>query len=1084
MSSGNALGHRTRLLRWLACAWVLAAATAQAQAAAAPAPGAPPRWSQLADTVFQHLGQEQGLPGPIATAVAEDGQGFLWVGTQAGLARWDGYRFRNYKPDPAKPGSLPDNYVLALHRDPRGRLWIGTSAGGLARYRRESDDFQVVAAGDKGLSSAFVRSIADDGADGLWLATDGGLDHLAADGAISHERHRDSDPGSLPDDRIVALLRDSRGTLWIGTQKGLVRRDAGSTALVPVLLPTADGRVPSVGSFFEDRDGRLWIGTRGAGAYVIVRPGAPPRALLTPDAGLQNERVFGIAEARAGEIWIGTVSQGIVAVDVASMQTHAIAHDPSVPSSLSDNTVWALYRDRSGLVWAGTSRGLDRNDPAQTAVLTLFGASGRKRGLSDADAISVLPLADGRLWVGLGSNGVDILDPDSGAVTGLRPDPKRPESSLPDDRVLSLASAASGAIYLGTQRGLYRADPTGRSITRMQLPGRDAGTSVDVVYADGSTLWLGSWVDGLWQVDATVPGKERVLEHRAIDSFVDRRINAIVRGRGDVLWLGTANGLDRLDTRSGKLQHLLPDAADPSGLPTGSITSLLLDASGRLWVSTLGGGIAIMALPNAAAKPSFRRLGSKQGLPNENVNKLLADGARRIVASTDDGLAVIDSATLAVRALARADGVAIPAYWGASGAATAQGELAFGGGGGLTVVRPALLRQWPFRPAIVLTDVRVGGKPATAEKLTVSPEANSIAVEFSALDFSAPERNRYAYKLEGFDRNWIDSDSSRRLAAYTNLPPGRYHLLLRGSNREGAWSETELVLPIEVLPAWYQTLWFRVLELLALLLAVYLVVQLRTRTLRRRQLELEQKVIERTALLEAATDALQEASLTDPLTGLRNRRYLLQHIDSDIAASMRSHRDRSSPPEDADIIFLMLDVDHFKRINDLYGHDAGDAVLVQLSERLRQVFRGFDHVVRWGGEEFLGVARNTSHIRADALAERVRVNIAGAPFVLPDGQVLHNTCSIGYACFPFVPGRPELVSWQQLLVLADMALYTVKQSGRNGWMGVQAGPQLDPEKVGELLSAKLQTSMRAGLVLLPSKMDSNGSDPGLDNAQP
>ncbi|HTD28095.1 MAG TPA: ATP-binding protein, partial [Xanthomonadaceae bacterium] len=258
---------------------------------------------------------------------------------------------------------------------------------------------------------------------------------------------------------------------------------------------------------------------------------------------------------------------------------------------------------------------------------------------------------------------------------------------------------------------------------------------------------------------------------------------------------------------------------------------------------------------DGAGKPQFRRIGTAEGLPNADVAGLLNDHRGKIWASTDEGLAVIDPRTFAIRSLHRAEGVAIASYWGGSYAATPEGELLFGGLGGLTLVRPELFKEWSYRPPVVITDISSGGKPATAgpfnsgsstEPLSIAREANSLAVEFSAFDFTDPLRNRYAYRLDGYDKDWNDTAPSRRLAAYTNLPPGTYTLRLRGSNRDGVWTEKTLDLPIKVSPAWYQTLWFRLLLAVAGVAAVAALVQSRTAYLRRRHRELERQVEVRT----------------------------------------------------------------------------------------------------------------------------------------------------------------------------------------------------------------------------------------------
>jgi signal transduction histidine kinase len=270
----------------------------------------------------------------------------------------------------------------------------------------------------------------------------------------------------------------------------------------------------------------------------------------------------------------------------------------------------------------------------------------------------------------------------------------------------------------------------------------------------------------------------------------------------------------------------------------------------------MGGGIQLLTHRDAAGRPRFRRIGTAEGLPSANVQMLLQDTQGKIWASTGDGLAVIDPATFAVRALHRAEGVAFGGHYGGSGARTPQGELLFGAGDGVSVVRPERLKEWGYRPPVVVTDTRIGGQPVPAERfngagssepLLIASKANSLAVEFSALDYTAPERNRYAYKLEGFDTNWIETDPTRRLAVYTNLPPGNYALHLRGSNRDGVWTEKTVDLPIRVLPAWYQTLWFKLAMFGAGIAAVAVLVQARTAYLRQRQRELQSQVEARTA---------------------------------------------------------------------------------------------------------------------------------------------------------------------------------------------------------------------------------------------
>jgi diguanylate cyclase (GGDEF)-like protein len=347
-------------------------------------------------------------------------------------------------------------------------------------------------------------------------------------------------------------------------------------------------------------------------------------------------------------------------------------------------------------------------------------------------------------------------------------------------------------------------------------------------------------------------------------------------------------------------------------------------------------------------------------------------------------------------------------------------------------------------------------------------DARDINVEVSALDYSAPQSLHYAYKLDGYDRDWIDADVPHRVAAYTHLSPGTYTLEMRGTNRLGEWSGHVLRVGVRALPAWYETWWFRILAALTLLLAAFLIHRMRTAVLRGRQSELEAIVNERTHALSEANVKLQELSLSDPLTGLRNRRFLAQHVDADVAVALRRYGDwraaeaGSAPPYDADLLFFLVDLDFLKAINDQYGHHSGDAVLIQMRDRLHEVFRESDFVVRWGGDEFLAVARGSKRIDAPAIAERICTAVARRPFELGGSQPVNGSVSVGFAAYPFVPAAPAGLGWPDIVGLADQALYMAKQNGRNTWCGLVAGAHADPAELARQLESDAEDALRAG----------------------
>ncbi|MTV41952.1 two-component regulator propeller domain-containing protein, partial [Duganella radicis] len=823
-----------------------------------PLAAAPAHWAGLAQPLFHTLGAQQGLVNVIVTAVAQDQDGFLWVGTQGGLARWDGYRFRNYTAVPGDPRTLPDGLVGPLHVDPRGRLWIGTGSGGLARYEPASDGFVTYNVRNAGLASLGVLALAGDAAGGLWVGSDNGLDYLHESGAPARPRlshYRQDDGSGLPADIVKSLWLDGGGTLWVGTARGLARRDPRGGKFVKVPVPTRTSDAPSVEALFMDRAGQLWIGTNGDGLFVLDPQTGVARRFAAGAAAvalMKNEAINGIAEPVPGEIWISSYAGGVGVVDRASGETRVIRYDPQAVSGVPSGLLRGIYGDRAGTLWLASDAGLAQHQPAQAALSLGRGSPGRP-GLSDGDVMSVAEAADQRLWAGFARRGADLVDPARASVTPWRQSSAPHRGLKPSNAVTALFPERDGSVWLATPSGLYRADASGQRSVRLEAPWLDDRWYIHTLVRSGELLWLGTSAEGLFQARLDAGGRLQLVRH--IEGLTGRDVNVVLPGPdgSGFVWVGTATGLNRVARDSGAvLQRIEADVADPGALTNAYVTALHSDRRGRLWVAN-GAGIDVMEGGYADGQRRFRRLGVAQGLPNSNIAALVADRQGRIWASSDDGIAVIDPESLAVGVIGRAEGALYSPYWSGAGIATAAGDIVFGGSGGITVVRPERFQAWTLRPPVVLTEVRLGGRavaPAphnAGAGLVVRPDANSFAVEFAALDYTAPEQNRYAYRLEGYDRDWIGADAAHRTAAYTNLPPGQYRLLIRGSNRRGLWAAQPLQLAVTVLPWWYQTWWFRGAALLLAAGGLYGVYRLRTWQLAAQRKALEREVAARTA---------------------------------------------------------------------------------------------------------------------------------------------------------------------------------------------------------------------------------------------
>jgi signal transduction histidine kinase/ligand-binding sensor domain-containing protein len=849
------------------------------------------RWEPLATPIFELISLEQGMPHPMAMALAQDGAGFIWAGTQGGLARWDGYRMRVFRHEAKDQHSLPSNFIQALRADSKGRLWVGTANAGMAMYDASSGRFVRYPAGDKGLAHASVTAIAPDSRDGIWVGTAAGLDYVT--------------PGSenighyLDGVHVRSLLLDRRGTLWVGTVTGLLRKLAGETEFSAVTPAGAMAWNDSVIALAEDQQGRIGIGTVRSGLAVVTADNGNARMLASPHVDDESTYMaLGISDNGAGRWWVATYGGGLLEIDPATGAARRIRHDALAPGSLSHDRTAAILRDRSGLLWISTERGLNRYDPQSRALRGVFGGT----GLADADGSAAMFDADGRMWVGLTEKGIDIIEKDGRRRALMRPDPARPEHALPGRPVFTMAQQAGGAreVWIGTQAGLYRSDRDGKKLVRVPLQLPDPFPRIAAIVPDGDSLWIGS-AAGAVHYHIASGRQQHYAQGSAPGGLSDNRVESLAIGPEQSVWIGTRNGLNRLDPASGAIEQIPFDANNAEALSGGFVAALEFDRSGRLWVGLHDGGINVMTGRRHDGSPRFRRIGTASGLPSENTTALQADRRGRIWSSSTDGVAVIDPDSLAVRAISRADGLPLRVYFVGATQQGPAGEIIFLGSGGFTVIEPDAIGNWTWRPPLAISAVRLGraeipagalGLP-NAGPLTVSPDANGLEVEFAALDFSAPMRNRYRYRLEGFDEGWIDADATRRVAVYTSLPPGDYRLHIQGTNRNGQWSDRQLDLPVKVLPAWYESAWAWFAYVALGLMLAWAAVKWQVARLEKEKQRLEDLVFARTRHLErmnAIVRSINEQLQFEPLLATMLREAtIIQGVDRAYALVREPH---------------------------------------------------------------------------------------------------------------------------------------------------------------------------------------------------
>ena len=1053
---------------------------------------------------FRHLSVEHGLSQEAVHAVLQDSRGLLWFGTQDGLNRYDGYDITVFNLNPQDPASLSNGWIWCLFEDSQGNLWIGTDGGGLNRFLPRQQAFERFVSDPSdpySLSHDSIRVIYEDGAGMLWIGTDGGgLNRLdPSTRRFTRFAHDPSNPASLSNDRVRTITEDASGALWVGTDGGGInifdsandsflhlRHDDG----VPQSL--SDDRVRVIR---ETADGAIWVGTYESGLDRFdSATGRFTHFVHVADdrRSLADDRVRDLFQDSMGTLWVATDGGLSTWVpETRSFVQHA--HDALDPTSLSDDRVNAVIEDRGGVLWVGTYNGVNKWNLAMGAIALYTADPERANGL-DSDVITAFTEdSQGRVWIGTYGGGLSRLDPSSDRMTSFRHDPDDPDS-LGDDRVMALYTDGDNRLWIGTRDdGLDLLDPVTGRFTHYRHDPEDpqslSWNGVTAITGDRfGTIWVGTYRGGLNRFDPATGG----FVHYRHDpdnptGLGSDSVLALHEDETGALWIGTDGaGLSRYDRRSGTFSHYRHDPADPTSLSSDTAWAIHQDRLGGFWIGTQGGGLNYWDPSDRRAHtPTFRRYQRADGLPSSVVYGVLEDDQDNLWLSTSRGLTRLNPATGHVKNYDITHGLQGNDFSFGAQFRSRDRRMFFGGSNGFNVFHPDRVRDNEHAPPVILTEflkfnkvVPLEGPEAAPIRLTYRDSV--IGFEFAALDFTAPERNQYRYRLEGFDDAWNEVGDQRRVT-YTNLASGEYTLRVQAANNDGLWNEEGLALALVVgAPPW-RTWWAILLYVLCAAGAVLAIVRRQMNKLERQaeySRRLEQEVATRTDELKSQNrelaelnHQLQAVSVTDSLTGLWNRRYLANEIPKDLAMIRRARVENQRKPferPDPNLLFLMMDLDELKGVNDTYGHQAGDRAIVQMKEILVRVCRQSDTLIRWGGDEFLLLGRQTDRDAAAHLAERIRKAVGDHRFDLGDGDTVRLSCSIGFTFFPFMPRTPNLLGWEQVLDLADRALYHAKQAGRDRWVGVLSAPEADPALVMKHKDDDLAQFARAGLVELPT----------------
>lgn len=814
---------------------------------------------------FEHLGAAEGLSENTVLTILQDSQGFLWFGTQEGLNKYDGYSFTVYKADPNNPGSLSDSHITAIEEASDGSLWIGTYYGGLNLFSPAENTFRQFLSDPEdpsALPDERINTLLEDSQGNLWVGTRKGLSLLNPDKrSFTHFQHNPDDPESLSSDHIRSIY-EADGNLWIGTENGLNLFKKNEGRAERFLTGIRSG-VSMVQSISGDGNGGLWLGTQG-GLIHFDTNNFTHRLYQYHDNqrdALSSNRINVVYRDRSDNLWVGFEDQGINLVtdiiDGRRIRVDQFVQQEFDPDSLNQNEILAIFEDRSGVMWFGTrGGGINKANPSTRAFGYYQHVPGHPNTLS-GNNISALAYDAARrsLWIGTTGAGLDRLNLITGEFTHFRHNPGDAHS-LDSDYINLLHMGQRGELYVSTEEGMLKTyDAITNGFAPVYLdPADNFGEELltAITHDPEGMLWVSEASGELARIDPDNGSIHRYnLPLLGPATLMDVLVMDIYADPAGILWLATENhGLVRFDPASDSLSVMnVQDGQD--GPSHNSIINIYPQGSDVLWLGTAGGGLN-RYIPETG---EFTYYTIEDGLPSNRVFGIIEDDSGCLWLSTGNGLARFCLESGIINTYDTRDGLQGKTYNRSAHASSSNGVLFFGGVNGLNAFHPSSIEQNNHVPPVVITKVTLFNQILATDisdcstALTLRHDQNFLSFEFTALDFTSPDNNQYAYIMEGLNEDYVNA-GNRRYADYPNLTWGTYTFRLIGSNNHGVWNTAGACVNITIETPFWSTWWF--IGLVGLFLAASVVFGYRWRlhNLEQQRQRMAVDVFERTQEIE------------------------------------------------------------------------------------------------------------------------------------------------------------------------------------------------------------------------------------------
>ncbi len=947
--------------------------------------------------LFEQINREDGLASLSVSAVTQDKYGFLWIGTQGGLHRYDGENFYKYRYDPLRSDWLPNNLIQSMFYDEAEHaLWLGTY-GGISRFDIASESFENYTIESHGLANQVIVTIIKR-EDDIWFGTlkgtyrikgnDGTLDYYPMDGRV-----------------IRSMYISEDGTFYIGSAKGLFIYDEDEDRMIQSDILSENAVIMSMGEYGDNIVGfgtwyqGLIMHDLITGEQEIILPG--------------EDHIYTTYQTRDKTIWLATWGGGLYAYDHDAMYHYSGEGDDS---RLSHPVAYSLFQDQSGILWIGTNGGgLNYVNPRTDNYLLYTYEADNDRSLSKGKVIDIFKDSKDRFWISVANQGLHVESRDGGFYWISN---ESGDNGIPSNNV-RVVKEFEDKILLGTDLGIGNYSLMDEKFQPWNI--LQNKYIYDIEIASEHEIWIGTRENGLYIFNTETRRLLNFTNDINLHPITDNQIYDILidsRGRA---WIATNNGLNMREEGQEDFHHYFKDLTQEDSLPANQILAISEGKNGDIWLGFDGGGIARYDEDT----DGFKVYTETNGLSNNTVTAILPNPNGEVWAATQDGISIINPEDDTIRKIGYVDGLG--GYEFSEGSFAGEDYMYFGGSHGVNAIPYDYSLSESYVPKIYITgiedtiDTDFGQiNILNDQSIILSYDQNFIVFSFMALDFDGTHENDYYYMLEGYNEDFVNNGNNRRVS-FTKLPAGDYVFKVYSKSTKDVRSEIASV-TVSILPPWYLTMNAFVMYVFLFGLFIFLLIKLRESVVVGKKNK-ELAVVNQK--LETANATLKDLSSTDGLTKAYNRRYFSQHLQEMIDLAKRN--------SSTYISLLMIDIDLFKDINDKYGHVTGDRLLIKISESIQtNLPRSTDILARYGGDEFAVILYDTKVNGALLVAQKIRRTVEGCKVEYKtDSQLkieqVGTTSSIGVVSL-----LPDKESTEDMIInMADEALYQAKKSGRN-----------------------------------------------------